>query len=148
MRRRIRSLEVTFRNQIEAISQQIQLRVRFPDMVERLAEHYNQYAWLISNTEGDQQQALQYSLRSLELSPNEPALLDTAGRCYFAIGDLENALRVQRRAVKLMPHSPPLTRQLAEFEAAAQSEQQDREQHPEQAPEQEPSADGDRESPS
>lgn len=148
VRRRIRSLEVTFRNQIEAISQQIQLRVRFPDMVERLAEHYNQYAWLISNTEGDQQQALQYSLRSLELSPNEPALLDTAGRCYFAIGDLESALRVQRRAVKLMPHSPPLTRQLAEFEAAAQSEQQDREQHPEQAPEQEPSADGDRESPS
>ncbi len=142
VRRRIRSISATFDNQIEAISQQIQLRVRFPDMVERLAEHYNQYAWLISNTEGDQQKALQYSLRSLELSPDQPAQLDTAGRCYFALGDLENALRVQRRAVKLMPHSPPLMRQLAEFEAAARANE-DREQKSEQAPEQEPSVNGD-----
>jgi len=121
VRGRIHSIASTFDNQIEVVSQQIRLRVHFPDMSDRLAEHYNQYAWLISNTEGDQQKALQYSLRSLELSPDEPALLDTAGRCYFAVGDLENALRVQRRAVKVMPHSPPLTRQLAEFEAAAQA---------------------------
>src|SRR5690606_21432715 len=98
--------------------QQTQRRARFPDVSYQLAEFYNQYAWLISNTEGDKRKALQYSLRSLELVPDEPAQLDTAGRCYFALDDLENALRVQRRAVKLMPHSPPLVRQLAEFEAA------------------------------
>lgn len=120
VRRQIRTIAATFENQIDAVNQQFQLRVRFPDMLGSLANQYNQYAWLISNTEGDKQKALQYSLRSLELSPNEPALLDTAGRCYFAVGDLENALRVQRRAVKLLPHSPPLVRQLAEFEAAAQ----------------------------
>jgi hypothetical protein len=34
------------------------------------------------------------------------------------LGDYENAVRVQRRAVKIEPHSPPLLRQLEEFEAA------------------------------
>jgi tetratricopeptide (TPR) repeat protein len=119
VRRRIQSIAIMFDNQIEAIRMQTQARVRFPDLVPTLAEAYNQYAWLISNTEGDQQKALQYSLRSLELVPDIPAQLDTLGRCYFAVGDLQNAVRVQRRAVKLMPHSPPLLRQLAEFEAAA-----------------------------
>lgn len=118
VRRRIRSIASMFDNQIEALRQQTQRRARFPDVSYQLAEFYNQYAWLISNTEGDKRKALQYSLRSLELVPDEPAQLDTAGRCYFALDDLENALRVQRRAVKLMPHSPPLVRQLAEFEAA------------------------------
>jgi len=119
VRRRIASIAMMLDNQIEAIKLQTQARIRFPDLSGRLAEAYNQYAWLICNTEGDQQKALQYSLTSLELVPDEPAQLDTCGRCYFAIGDLENAIRVQRRAVKLMPHSPPLVRQLAEFEAAA-----------------------------
>lgn len=118
IRRRIQSIAIMFDNQIEAIRMQTQARVRFPDLVPTLAEAYNQYAWLISNTEGDQQKALQYSLRSLELVPDIAAQLDTLGRCYFAVGDLQNAVRVQRRAVKLMPHSPPLLRQLAEFEAA------------------------------
>ncbi len=119
VRRRIRSIATMFDNQIEAMKLQLQARIRFPDLLYRLAEAYNQYAWLISNTEGDQEKALSYSLRSLELVPDQPAQLDTLGRCYFAVGDLENAIRVQRRAVKQMPYSPPLLRQLAEFEAAA-----------------------------
>lgn len=118
VRRRIQSVALMFDNQIEAIKLQTQARIRFPDLGERLAQAYNQYAWLICNTEGDQKKALQYSLRSLELTPDEPAQLDTCGRCYFALGDYENAIRVQRRAVKLDPHSPPLLRQLEEFEAA------------------------------
>ncbi len=39
-------------------------------------------------------------------------------RCYFAVGDIENAIRMQKRAIKQMPHSPPLRRQLGEFETA------------------------------
>ncbi|MGI9472121.1 MAG: hypothetical protein ACR2NZ_11340, partial [Rubripirellula sp.] len=39
---------------------------------------------------------------------------------YFATGDIDNAIRTQKRALKLMPHSAPLLRQLAEFEAAKQ----------------------------
>jgi len=118
VRRRIQSVALMFENQIEAIKLQSQARIRFPDLGARLAQGYNQYAWLICNTEGDKKKALQYSLKSLELTPDNPAQLDTCGRCYFALGDYENAVRVQRRAVKIEPHSPPLLRQLEEFEAA------------------------------
>lgn len=118
VRRRIQSLALMFDNQIEAIKLQSQARIRFPDQGALLAQGYNQYAWLICNTEGDQKKALQYSLKSLELSPDNSAQLDTCGRCYFVLGDYENAVRVQRRAVKIEPHSPPLQRQLEEFEAA------------------------------
>ncbi|MCG8652579.1 MAG: hypothetical protein MI861_22250 [Pirellulales bacterium] len=81
-----------------------------------LGQELNQYAWLVSNTEGDYQKALRYSLRSLEISADS-AKLDTCARCYFALGDYKNAVRMQRKALKTMPHSPPMVRQLAEFEA-------------------------------
>ncbi len=82
-----------------------------------VAEMMNQYAWLVSNTEGDYKKALQYSLESLELDA-DGAKYDTCGRCYYALGDLENAILMQKRAIKLMPHSPPLERQLKLFEQA------------------------------
>lgn len=82
------------------------------------AMFYNQWAWLIANTEGDQRKAVEYSLKSLELSPDEPSYLDTLGRCYFAVGDLENAVKSQRKAVELAPHYQVMRRQLALFEEA------------------------------
>jgi len=82
-----------------------------------LAEALNNYAWLICNTEGDYKQALKYSLESLEIR-EDSAKLDTCGRCYFVMGDFDNAIRVQKRALALEPHSPPLKRQLREFEQA------------------------------
>ncbi len=82
-----------------------------------LARELNQYAWLVCNTSGDFQKALAYSLKSIDLEM-DGAKLDTCARCYYAVGDIENAIRMQKRALKLMPHSPPLVRQLAEFEKA------------------------------
>lgn len=82
-----------------------------------LAGRLNQYAWLVSNTEGDYQLALAYSKRSLELY-TDAAKLDTCARCYFAVGDFENAVLMQRRALKMEPHSPPMKRQLAQFKAS------------------------------
>ncbi len=78
---------------------------------------YNQYAWLISNTEGDYEKALKYSLRSLELRPNTGGYLDTLGRCYFALGRYDDAVKTQRRAVNQEPHSGAIRRQLEFFEA-------------------------------
>ncbi len=109
---RISQFEV---QQAEAKSRQLG---KIPQIEDYVAEKLNGYAWLVSNTEGDYQLALKYSLRSLEIDPTSEAMMDTCGRCYFAAGDLENAVRMQRRAVKLLPHSPPLRRQLAQFEAA------------------------------
>ncbi|MEL6108966.1 MAG: hypothetical protein AAFU85_23400, partial [Planctomycetota bacterium] len=87
-----------------------------------LAEELNQYAWLVSNTEGDFEDALKSSLRSLELTddahPDEQsARLDTCARCYYSLDRVDEAIETQREAVALMPHSPPMLRQLAEFEA-------------------------------
>lgn len=76
----------------------------------------NQWAWLIANTEGDSARAVRYSLRSLDLSPDNAGYLDTLGRCYYATGELEKAAETQRRAVKLQPHYKVMQRQLQFFE--------------------------------
>jgi tetratricopeptide (TPR) repeat protein len=89
---------------------------------------YNQFAWLVANTEGDKKAALDASLKSLELSEGdargvEAGYLDTLGRCYFAVGDFENAVKRQSRAVELDPHSGLMNKQLALFkEALAESQ--------------------------
>lgn len=79
---------------------------------------YNQLAWLISNTEGNYQEALEASKKSLEIKPDTSGHLDTLGRCYFALKDYENAVKTQTRAIELDPHSQQMKRQLAEFQAA------------------------------
>jgi tetratricopeptide (TPR) repeat protein len=83
---------------------------------------YNQWAWLISNTEGDYSQAIAYSHRSLELIPDGAgesagaSFLDTLGRCYYAAGDYENAVKYQRQAVEKVDYMQVMQRQLALFE--------------------------------
>ena len=86
-------------------------------------EPLNQWAWLISNTEGDYERAIEYSQRSLQLfnqrtGESDAGYMDTLGRCYFAAGRFEDAVRTQRAAVEEMPHMQVMRRQLAEFEAA------------------------------
>jgi tetratricopeptide (TPR) repeat protein len=84
---------------------------------------YNQWAWLIGNTEGDFAKAVAYSQRSLEIRPDEPSYLDTLGRCYYAAGDLDNAIKAQQRAVELTPHYGVMRRQLELFQREAASKQ-------------------------
>ena len=103
------------RSRIKQLSQFTQTLI---DEYPQYPGYYNQWAWLIANTEGDQQKAVEYSKKSLELAPEEPSYLDTLGRCYYAVGDLENAVKSQRRAVELSPHYRVMQRQLALFEAA------------------------------
>lgn len=83
---------------------------------------YNQWAWLVSNTEGDFQKAIRYSHRSLELIPPSAgdsaggSFLDTLGRCYYAAGDFQNALKYQRQAIEKVDYMQVMHRQLALFE--------------------------------
>jgi hypothetical protein len=60
------------------------------------------------------------SHKSLELRPNYAGFLDTLGRCYYAKGDLVNALKYQSQAVKINPHSGQIRRQLEFFKKEAQ----------------------------
>ncbi|MCR9293976.1 MAG: hypothetical protein NXI32_14725 [bacterium] len=81
-----------------------------------LAQSCNQLAWLLGKCESDAEEAIRLSERSLELMPDEPAFLDTLGRCYFSAGRVEDAVRVQRRAVELSPYERLMVAQLREFE--------------------------------
>ncbi len=82
------------------------------------SQSHNHWAWLVSNTEGDHAQEVEHSPRSLELSPDNPGYLDTLGRCYYSAGKLEDAVRVQREAIRLHPHQQVMRRQLELFESA------------------------------
>ena len=84
----------------------------------RLASANNLLAWLVSNTEGDFDEALHCSQRSLEIRPDSAGFYDTLGRCYFAKGDLSNAIKFQSRAAKLEPHSGMIQKQLTQFKQA------------------------------
>jgi tetratricopeptide (TPR) repeat protein len=77
---------------------------------------YNQWAWLIANTEGDFQKAVRLSRRSLELEPDTASFLDTLGRCYYSAGEYQKAVESQRQAVALIPHMQIMQRQLRQFE--------------------------------
>ena len=86
-----------------------------------IAQWHNHWAWLVSNTEGDFKKAVKFSKRSLKLSPGSPSYLDTLGRCYYAAGDLENAIKVQREAIEKHPHMQVMQRQLKQFEDELQN---------------------------
>jgi Flp pilus assembly protein TadD len=80
-----------------------------------LARLCNEYAWLVGNTFGDFDEAVKLSRKSLELRPNYAGFLDTLGRCYYAKGDLVNAMKYQAQAVKLNSYSGQIRRQLEFF---------------------------------
>ncbi|MBC7852584.1 MAG: tetratricopeptide repeat protein, partial [Pirellulaceae bacterium] len=82
----------------------------------------NQFAWLVGNTFGDFEKAVRVSHKSvdlqLELRRDPGAYYDTLGRCYYAQGDFENAIKYQMQALELQPHSGQMKRQLALFQKA------------------------------
>ena len=80
-----------------------------------LARLCNEFAWLVGNTFGDFDEAVKLSRKSLELRPNYAGFLDTLGRCYYAKGDLANAVKYQAQAVKLNSYSGQIRRQLEFF---------------------------------
>ena len=91
------------------------------DSVSQVAQECNQLAWLLSKCQISTTEALSLSLRSLELEPDKAIYLDTLARCYFATGQIEDAIRTQKQAIRSAPHERQMLSQLAEFEAALAS---------------------------
>ncbi len=89
----------------------------------QLATAYNQLAWLVSNTEGDFDESLACSQKSLELLPGRAGFLDTLGRCYYAKKDYVNAVKYQIQAVAKDPYSPLMLKQLELFQQALGQQQ-------------------------
>ena len=86
---------------------------------------YNEYAWLVSNTEGDFAKALRYSERSLRDSFDNASYLDTLAHCHAAAGNLTAAIRTQRLAMRHEPHNRIIRLNLAAFEVQATGRQLD-----------------------
>jgi tetratricopeptide (TPR) repeat protein len=83
---------------------------------------YNQYAWLIGNTEGDLDEAIRCSQKSLDLLQQMPEMkinqggyCDTLAHVYFSKGDLENAVKQEAHAAELDPYSGLIQRELKLF---------------------------------
>ncbi len=70
------------------------------------ASNYNEFAWLVGNTEGDMDEALKFSKQSLELAPGVGGYYDTLAHVYaFGKKDYENAVKTQSKAAELDPRS-------------------------------------------
>jgi tetratricopeptide (TPR) repeat protein len=83
---------------------------------------YNQIAWLVANTEGDFEEAVELSQKSVELAREQEdpplrlgGLLDTLAHCYAAKGDYASAVKTQEEAMRLDPHTRSIRRALDEF---------------------------------
>jgi len=88
------------------------------DAVPDDATAYNEYAWLVANTEGDVRKAVRYAERALAISFDNPSYLDTLAHCRAAAGDAAGAFRAQLLAVRQEPHNLVIRRNLDRFRAA------------------------------
>ena len=83
----------------------------------RYANSLNTYAWLIANVDSNAEFALETSLLSNRLEPDNFAYVDTLARCYYGVGNLEMAVYWQEKAFRLAPQQRELLRQLLEYRA-------------------------------
>jgi tetratricopeptide (TPR) repeat protein len=79
------------------------------------ASPYNQYAWLVGNTEGDFDEALRSAKKAVELEPDEAGYYDTLAHVLYAKGDYAEAVKQQTKAAELDPHSGLIRHKLELF---------------------------------
>jgi len=87
-----------------------------------LANQMNTLAWLMTNTDGNLDEALFFSRKACSLE-NRAAYLDTLAHCYASLKRYREAAEQQRRAVALDPFQPSLQKALAIFESKAAEQQ-------------------------
>jgi len=76
---------------------------------------YNEYAWLVANTEGDLKKATRYARLSLVKSFDSSSYLDTLAHCYAAAGNRAAAIRSQTLAQRQEPHNRTIGKNLERF---------------------------------
>lgn len=82
------------------------------------AVHYNNWAWLSANTGGDLDLAVQRAQLAVQKADSDSlaGYIDTLARCYYAKGDIDQAIKYQKQAIEQDPHTKQLKRQLELFE--------------------------------
>lgn len=81
------------------------------------AQALNNIAWLL--VKQDKSGAVGFAKRSLQVSPDNPAVLNTLAQSYAHAGQLPKAIEVQLRAVSLAPEMGSLRLDMAKFYLAA-----------------------------
>jgi tetratricopeptide (TPR) repeat protein len=84
-----------------------------------VAQACNEFARLAANTEGDLDEALRFSKRSIEAASVRGAYCDTLAQVYFAKGDYANAVKHQGLMAELFPNNRAAQKQLALFQKKA-----------------------------
>ena len=121
---RVPDLEAETRNRILDMIESASERLRQEATADpEDASAHNQFAWIVGNTTGDMEEALDHALQAVELSPESGAYLDTLAHVYFyGLKDYDKAVKTQAKAVEFMPHSGLIVQKYELFRKAAADE--------------------------
>lgn len=78
----------------------------------------NHLAWMSVSCKQQLEAALEYSMQSVELEPENSAYLDTLAAIYFETGEFDLAISFQEHALKIRPDYQYFQDQLAKFKKA------------------------------
>jgi tetratricopeptide (TPR) repeat protein len=79
----------------------------------------NSLAWFAATNDLFLPQALIAAQRAVELEPNNSNILDTLAEVHFRLGQVEQAIACETRALELAPEDNYLKEQITRFRAAA-----------------------------
>lgn len=80
--------------------------------------HSNDLAWLLARSGRQLQQALILAQRAVEAEPDNPAFLDTLAEVHFRLGQIDQAIALEEKALKILPNDPFMTEQIRRFRNA------------------------------
>jgi cytoskeletal protein CcmA (bactofilin family)/Tfp pilus assembly protein PilF len=76
----------------------------------------NRLAWLLAKQEANLQKAKELSERSLAVYDDIPEYIDTLSEVNYRMGDFDEAVRLIKKAVAMVPNDPYYKRQLFKFQ--------------------------------
>jgi tetratricopeptide (TPR) repeat protein len=79
------------------------------------AEKLNDLAWLCASCNEHLEEAIAMSEQALKLAPANAAYMDTLAEANFRLGRKDQAVRLETRALELMPNDAFMRKQLARF---------------------------------
>jgi tetratricopeptide (TPR) repeat protein len=77
----------------------------------------NELAWLCARCDQNLPEALELAKRAVSIEPDNPAYLDTLAEVHFRLGNADEAVRLETRALQLEPGDEFMLRQLQRFGA-------------------------------
>ncbi len=88
--------------------------------IARSPEHpmlLNETAWLCAIAKNNLTEALVFASRAVEIEPRAAGFIDTLALVIFEMGDVDGAIKMQRRALELEPNNVELSDRLKQFES-------------------------------